>query len=236
MPTPWLDLLVIGVVVFLSRLIAPRLPVAVPDTVLQLIGGLLLGPAGLGWLRVDDLVIVGASLGVGYLLLTAGMELEFHARRPSRRASALAAAAATSLLALVLAGLVASAVHIHDRAAIAAALITTLMIPGLRVIRANPGLGADLAHFTILAGTYGEIAAALVIAVAAAGAGPVLSLLLPGRLLGATTLLGSVRGRRAIARPLARVPGSALRSGALPLGIVAACALLAPTLGGEVVL
>ena len=54
MPTPWLDLLVIGVVVFLSRLIAPRLPVAVPDTVLQLIGGLLLGPAGLGWLRVDD--------------------------------------------------------------------------------------------------------------------------------------------------------------------------------------
>ena len=203
MPTAWLDLPLMAAVVLASRLIAPRLPLAVPDTVVQLAGGLLLGPSGLDWLRMNDLVTFLSALGMGYLLLSAGMDLELRVRNPGRRLSALAAQASTLLLALPLTLLLCAAVQIRDRTAVAAALLTTLMMPALKVIRANASLRGDLAGFTILTGTLGELAAAILVAVSAIGADVGLSVAVLALLLITATTLLPLRGKHPLRGPRA---------------------------------
>lgn len=236
MPTAWLDLPLMAAVVLASRLIAPRLPLAVPDTVVQLAGGLLLGPSGLDWLRMNDLVTFLSALGMGYLLLSAGMDLELRVRNPGRRLSALAAQASTLLLALPLTLLLCAAVQIRDRTAVAAALLTTLMMPALKVIRANASLRGDLAGFTILTGTLGELAAAILVAVSAIGADVGLSVAVLALLLITATTLLPLRGKHPLRGPRAERGGSVFGASARAFAVVAACAALAPVLGDEVVL
>jgi Kef-type K+ transport system membrane component KefB len=237
MPTTWLDLPLMVAVILISRLAAPRLPLAVPDTVMQLAGGLLLGPSGLGWLRINAVVTVLAALGMGYLLLTAGMELELRVRRPGQRARALAAQASSMFLALPLTLVVSAAADIGDRAAVAAALLTTLMMPALAVIRANANLREELGEFTIVAGAYGELAAAIVIAVSAMSASRVVSVAILGLLLAGAGALQPLRLKRARHGRRVGTSGAVLGSRLLlPLGMISVCAALAPFLGGEVVL
>jgi Kef-type K+ transport system membrane component KefB len=236
MPTAWLDLPLMAAVVLASRLIAPRLPLAVPDTVVQLAGGLLLGPSALGWLRMNDVVMFLSALGMGYLLLTAGMDLELRVRNPGRRLSALGAEASTLLLALPLTLLLCAAAQIRDRTAVAAALLTTLMMPALKAIRANASLRGDLAGFTILTGAFGELAAAILVAVSAIGADVGLSVAVLALLLTTATTLLPLRRKDALRRPRAGRGGSAFGAATRALAVVAACAALAPLLGDEVVL
>ena len=52
-----------------------------PSIVLELILGIVLGPAGLNWVHVDDPVIVFSTVGLAVLLFLAGLEIEFHKLR-----------------------------------------------------------------------------------------------------------------------------------------------------------
>jgi Kef-type K+ transport system membrane component KefB len=54
---------------------AARLPV--PDSVGQIVVGIVVGPQVLGWARVDLPVQVLALIGLGFLLLLAGLEIDF---------------------------------------------------------------------------------------------------------------------------------------------------------------
>ena len=48
----------------------------IPSVVLELVAGIVLGPALLGWIHVDAPVAIMSSLGVAFLLFLAGMELD----------------------------------------------------------------------------------------------------------------------------------------------------------------
>ncbi|HEX4760904.1 MAG TPA: cation:proton antiporter, partial [Thermoleophilaceae bacterium] len=52
-----------------------------PSIVLELVLGIVLGPAGLGWVHVDDPVTVMSTIGLAILLFLAGLEIEFHKLR-----------------------------------------------------------------------------------------------------------------------------------------------------------
>jgi Kef-type K+ transport system membrane component KefB len=64
----------ISVVVPVVLGLLPRLPV--PGAVLQVIGGIVVGPSVLGWARIDAPVVVLSTLGLGMLLFLAGLELD----------------------------------------------------------------------------------------------------------------------------------------------------------------
>src|ERR671936_2774260 len=52
-----------------------------PSIVLELVPGIAPGPAGLGWVHVDDPVQVMSVVGLAILLFLAGLEIEFHKLR-----------------------------------------------------------------------------------------------------------------------------------------------------------
>jgi Kef-type K+ transport system membrane component KefB len=57
----------------------PRVPI--PDSVLEIVAGIVLGPAVLGWVHTDEAIAVLAKLGVAFLLFLAGLEIDFKVLR-----------------------------------------------------------------------------------------------------------------------------------------------------------
>ena len=77
-------LLIVGAVAVAVPLILGLVPaVKVPAVVLEILGGVLVGPAVLGWVHLDVAVRVTADLGLGFLLFMAGYEIDL--RRFDRR-------------------------------------------------------------------------------------------------------------------------------------------------------
>jgi Kef-type K+ transport system membrane component KefB len=72
------NLLIVTAVGFGAPLLLGFFPrVRVPSVVLELVAGIAIGPAVLGWVRVDEPVTVLASVGLAILLFLAGLEIEF---------------------------------------------------------------------------------------------------------------------------------------------------------------
>jgi Kef-type K+ transport system membrane component KefB len=80
--------------------IAPAL--RVPSVVLEIATGIVLGPSVLGWVHIDAAVQVLALIGVGFLLLLAGIEIDYHELRGRQLELALAAFALSFGIALAL--------------------------------------------------------------------------------------------------------------------------------------
>ena len=89
----------VGVPLFLGLVPA----VKVPAVVLEILGGVLVGPAVLGWVHLDVAVRVVSDLGLGFLLFMAGFEIDL--RQFDRRVLTLVgrAFALSAALALLLA-------------------------------------------------------------------------------------------------------------------------------------
>jgi Kef-type K+ transport system membrane component KefB len=83
------SLLIIGGVAIAMPLLLGLAPaVKVPAVVLEILGGVLVGPAVLGWVHLDAAVRVTSDLGLGFLLFMAGYEIDL--RRFGRRVITLA--------------------------------------------------------------------------------------------------------------------------------------------------
>jgi len=93
------SVLIIAAVAVLVPLVlglVPRLPV--PEAVLEVIAGIVVGPAVLGWVRVDAPVQVLSDLGLGMLLFLAGLEIDIERLRgPLARLAVLAFAVSAVL-------------------------------------------------------------------------------------------------------------------------------------------
>jgi len=85
-----------------------------PAVVLEIVLGIVLGPAVLGWVEVDEPVEVLSLVGLAFLLFLAGLEIDLHAlkgrllRRASEGFAVSLALAVASALALYAAGIVES--------------------------------------------------------------------------------------------------------------------------------
>ncbi len=84
-------LVIVAAVAFASPLVLGLVPrVRLPSVVLEIVAGIVIGPAVLGWVEVDEPIEVLSLFGLAFLLFLAGLEIEFdHLRgRPLRLASA----------------------------------------------------------------------------------------------------------------------------------------------------
>ena len=70
-----LVVMVMAVVIPLALGLFPRLPL--PGSVVEILAGIIIGPAVLGWVSPDRAIQVLAKLGVAFLLFLAGLELDF---------------------------------------------------------------------------------------------------------------------------------------------------------------
>jgi Kef-type K+ transport system membrane component KefB len=76
------NLLTVAAVAVLAPLVTGFVPrLRIPAVVLEIIGGILIGPSVLGWVRIDLPVQILALFGLAFLLFLAGLEIDVHRLR-----------------------------------------------------------------------------------------------------------------------------------------------------------
>jgi Kef-type K+ transport system membrane component KefB len=127
----------------------------VPQVVVLIVGGVLIGPAVAGLAEPDSIALV-ANVGLGFLFLLAGYELDLDhfAERSGRLA--VAGWLISALVSIVVTGLLAAAGLVHAYVPVALALTTTALGTLLPILRDNDMLSGPMGRYLMPAGAAGE--------------------------------------------------------------------------------
>ena len=159
------DLVAVALVAALTPLLIALLPgPKIPQVVVFLLGGVLIGPHVLGLAETNNIQLL-SDVGLGFLFLLAGYELDplLLRQRPGRLAiSGWLMSAVISVA--VTAGLTAVG-YIKDYIPVGLALTTTALGTLLPILRDNGMLGGKLGRQVFAAGAVGELFPILIIAV-----------------------------------------------------------------------
>ncbi|HEY9365872.1 MAG TPA: cation:proton antiporter [Agromyces sp.] len=147
--------------------------VAIPLVVFEIVLGLILGPAMLGWIVPDDFMTLLADFGLAMLFFLAGNEIDFRAirGRPLSRAAIgwiISLAAGIGLATLLAADLPAAAF-------IGIALTSTALGTIMPVLRDSGDLGTPFGIAVIALGAVGEFGPLLAISLFLSGRSPLLA-------------------------------------------------------------
>jgi Kef-type K+ transport system membrane component KefB len=140
----------------------PRLPV--PQVVLLLAGGIVIGPDVLG-LSSPGAVQVLADVGLGFVFLLAGYEVDLRVIREDAGRRAVLAWFVSLGLALGVVGALAAAGLVHAFVPVALALTTTALGTLLPILRERGLLRGRLGRYLLAAGGVGELFPVLAIAI-----------------------------------------------------------------------
>jgi Kef-type K+ transport system membrane component KefB len=160
------SLLIVGAVAVAVPLFLGLVPaVKVPAVVLEILGGILVGPTVLGWVHLDVAVRVVADLGLGFLLFMAGFEIDL--RRFDRRILILVSRA--FVLSVMLALLVAYGLQLGGQ-------VKDGLLVGITLVATSLGVLVPILHdagqtetifgrMTMAAGSLAELAPLVLLSV-----------------------------------------------------------------------
>ncbi len=134
--------------------LAPRLPL--PSQVLEIVVGIVIGPAALGWVRVDLPLQVFALLGLAFLLFLAGLEVEFDRFKGTLLRLSGASYLLSACLALLVGYLLAGTGQVRSPLFIAIALGATALGIVIPVLKDAGELASDLGQLVTTNATLGE--------------------------------------------------------------------------------
>jgi Kef-type K+ transport system membrane component KefB len=158
-------LFVVALVAALAPLVVALLPgPRIPQVVVFLLGGVLIGPHVLGLASTASITLL-SNIGLGFLFLLAGYELDpaLLRQRPGRLA--ITGWLVTAVLAIgVVAGL-GSAGYIRDFVPVGLALTTTALGTLLPILQDNHMLGGKFGRYVLAAGAVGELLPTIAISV-----------------------------------------------------------------------
>jgi Kef-type K+ transport system membrane component KefB len=127
----------------------------VPQVVVLIVGGVLIGPEVFGLAEPVSIELV-ANVGLGFLFLLAGYELDLdHFRERSGRL-AVGGWFISAAVSIVVTGLLAASGFVHAFVPVALALTTTALGTLLPILRDNDMLGGPLGRLIMPAGAVGE--------------------------------------------------------------------------------
>jgi Kef-type K+ transport system membrane component KefB len=159
------DLVAVGLVAALAPIVAAILPgPRIPQVVIFLFGGILIGPHVLGLAETSNIQLL-ANIGLGFLFLLAGYELDpaLLRQRPGRLA--ISGWLISAVIAVGVAGGLAEAGYIKDYVPVGLALTTTALGTLLPILRDNGMLTGQFGQHVYAAGATGELFPILIIAV-----------------------------------------------------------------------
>jgi Kef-type K+ transport system membrane component KefB len=144
--------------------------IAIPLVVFEIVLGLILGPAVLGWIQTDDFITLFADLGLAMLFFLAGNEIDFRAvrGRPLTRASIgwiISLAAGIGIAALL-------SPDVPAAAFMGIALTSTALGTIMPVLRDSGDLGTPFGTAVIALGAVGEFGPLLAISIFLSGRQP----------------------------------------------------------------
>ena len=202
------SLLIVGVVAVAVPLLLGLVPaVKVPPAVLEILCGILVGPAVLGWVHLDVAVRVISDLGLGFLLFMAGYEIDL--RRFDRRVLPLAgrAFAASAALALLVAYGLQLGGQIKDGLLVGITLMATALGILVPILKDAAQTGTGFGNLIMVAGSLAELVPVLLLSVffSASSANPGVELGLLAGFTGLTAVVVVVTQRVSGLRPLREV-------------------------------
>ena len=159
------DLVAVALVAALAPLVVAMLPgPRIPQVVIFLLGGVLIGPHVLGLADTSSIQLL-ANIGLGFLFLLAGYELDPRLLRQQPGRLAIGGWVMSAAIAVgVTAGLTAAG-YIRDYVPVGLALTTTALGTLLPILRDNNMLGGEFGRYVFAAGAVGELFPILIIAV-----------------------------------------------------------------------
>lgn len=174
-------LLVVAVIAACAPLVSALTPlVRVPQVVVFILGGILVGPRLLDWAEPPSIELF-SNLGLGFLFLLAGYELELHLFRQRPGRLAVVGWLITGAIALAVTGLLEAVGVVRDFLPIALGLTTTALGTLLPIMRAGGLLTSRLGPYILSGGAVGEFLPVVGIAI---------FLSAHGRLFGLLSLVG----------------------------------------------
>jgi Kef-type K+ transport system membrane component KefB len=159
------DLVAVALVAALAPLVVAMLPgPRIPQVVVFLLGGVLIGPHGLGFAETSSIQLL-ANIGLGFLFLLAGYELDPRLLRQEPGRLAIGGWLMSAAIAVGVAAGLTAAGYINDYVPVGLALTTTALGTLLPILRDNGMLGGEFGRHVFAAGAVGELFPILIIAV-----------------------------------------------------------------------
>ena len=159
------DLVAVALVAALAPLIVAVLPgPRIPQVVIFLVGGVLIGPHVLGLAETSNIQLL-ANIGLGFLFLLAGYELDPLLLRQRPGELAIIGWLISAVIAVGVTAGLAAAGYIKDYVPVGLALTTTALGTLLPILRDNDMLAGRLGEHVFAAGAVGELFPIVIIAV-----------------------------------------------------------------------
>src|SRR4051794_14273145 len=170
-------LLVVSIVSACAPFVAALLRrLNLPQVVVLIVGGILIGPEVLGW--ADPLSVeLLENVGLGFLFLMAGYELELDLFREHVGRRAVVAWFVTAAIAVSVTGFLAAIGFVHAFVPVALGLTTTAFGALLPILRDNDMLSGSFGRFILPAGAVGEFLPVVGIAIFLSANGKFLGLI-----------------------------------------------------------
>ena len=159
------DLVAVAVVAALAPLVVAALPgPRIPQVVVFLLGGVLIGPHVLGLAETSSIQLL-ANIGLGFLFLLAGYELDLQLLRDRAGRLAMVGWTTSAVIAVGVAAGLTAAGYIRDYVPVGLALTTTALGTLLPILQENDMLAGQFGRYVLAAGAVGELFPILIIAV-----------------------------------------------------------------------
>ena len=171
------DLAIVSLIAALTPILAGLLSrLRVPQVVILIVGGILVGPQVFGWAEPAGIELI-SNVGLGFLFLLAGYELELGLFRERAGRLALTAWLVTAVIAIAVTGALAAAGFVRAFVPIAIGLTTTALGTLLPILRDNQMLEGRFGAFIMAAGAVGEFLPIVAVAIFLSAQGAFLGLL-----------------------------------------------------------
>ena len=162
----FVNLLIVAAAAFAAPFalgLAPAL--RIPAVVLEIVVGIVIGPAGLGWVEVDAPVEVLALVGLAFLLFLAGLEIEVDRLRGRVLGVTLAGFALSFAIALAVGGALSATGIIDSPLLVAIILCATSLGIVVPVLKDQMQVGSSFGQLVIAAATIADFGAVILLSV-----------------------------------------------------------------------
>ncbi|GIH03610.1 potassium transporter Kef [Rhizocola hellebori] len=158
-------LIAIAIVATLAPFLAAAVPgKRVPQVVILIIGGIIIGPQVLGLAETASVELF-ANVGLGFVFLFAGYELDPLLFRARYGRNAVLAWVIAAVLALAVVGILEAAGLVHAFVPVSIALTTTGLGTLLPILRDNDMLSGEFGKYIVAAGATGEFLPIVAVAI-----------------------------------------------------------------------
>jgi Kef-type K+ transport system membrane component KefB len=131
--------------------------------VLEIVGGIIIGPSGLGWVEIDLPVDVLSVLGLAFLLFLAGLEVEFDRLRGRFLRLPLAGFVLSLAIGLGVGGLMRAFGQVRSPLLIGITLVATSLGLVVPVLKDAGEATTDFGQLTIAGGTIADFGAVILL-------------------------------------------------------------------------